>query len=330
MSFRKLVVVAGGAGFVGSHLVDSLVEKYDVLVIDNFCTGREENLQTAKMRAESHGSKLVCARLDVASRDLVSEIYHLVSNHFNDRKVWAYLNLACPASPVAYQSDPDGTLDTCYLGTKNALRFAAMGSRVLHASTSEVYGDPEVHPQVETYKGSVNTWGPRACYDEGKRVAETLCYESLMKGNDVRVVRIFNTYGPRMQTDDGRVVSNFIVQALRGDNITIYGDGSQTRSFCYVDDLVRGIVAYMEKDQPNRSPINLGNPVELTIDQIARAVLFKVESSSKLVHKEFPQDDPKKRKPDTTLAKKVLGWSARIGIDEGLLRTIDYFKTRIS
>lgn len=328
MSFRKVVVVSGGAGFVGSHLVDLLVEKYDVLVVDNFCTGQIENLDSAKKKAESFGSRVVVLECDVTSDELTREIFCQLSEHFSGRNVWAYLNLACPASPVAYQSNPQATLDTCYLGTRNALHFAKMGARVLHASTSEIYGDPEVHPQVESYKGSVNTWGPRGCYDEGKRVAETLCYEALMQKRDVRVVRIFNTYGPRMQINDGRVVSNFIVQALRGEDITIYGDGSQTRSFCYVDDLVKGIVAYMEKDDPHQTPINLGNPIELTIDQIARAILFKVGSSSQLVRKEFPQDDPKKRNPDTTLARKLLNWSASIGIDEGLLRTIDYFKNK--
>jgi UDP-glucuronate decarboxylase len=206
------------------------------------------------------------------------------------------------------------------------LEFAKMGARILHASTSEVYGDPEVHPQQETYRGSVNTWGPRACYDEGKRVAETLCYEHLMSGRDVRVVRIFNTYGPRMQMDDGRVVSNFVVQALKGEDITVYGDGSQTRSFCYVDDLVRGILSYLHKDQPNCSPINLGNPVELTIKEAADVVLNVTNSQCKIVFKDLPQDDPRKRKPDIDLARKVLDWSPTVSFQDGVKRTAEYFR----
>lgn len=329
MSSRKVVVVTGGAGFVGSHLIDALVEDFDVLCIDNYVTGDQDNLKEAHKKALSCGSRLVCREFDVSSDKLVSEICYMTAAFFDSRPVWAYINLACPASPVAYQSDPIATLDTCYKGTMNAMQFARMGARVLHASTSEIYGDPEVHPQLETYKGSVNTWGPRSCYDEGKRVAETLCYEHLMRGHDVRVVRIFNTYGPRMQVDDGRVVSNFIVQALKGQDITLYGDGSQTRSFCYVEDLVNGILSYLKKDQPNQFPINLGNPSERSVGSVASMVVEKLNSHSNVRNLPLPQDDPKKRNPDISVAKKVLGWEPAVSFEEGLDRTISYFASKL-
>lgn len=329
MSFRKVVVVAGGAGFIGSHLVERLLQDYDVLCVDNFTTGRDENLDPARSVAAARGSKLALLDFDVSHPALMGEVTYMMYDRFDERPVWAYINLACPASPVAYQRDPDATLDTCYLGTKNAMKFARMGCRVLHASTSEVYGDPEVHPQVESYKGSVNTWGPRSCYDEGKRVAETLCYEGLQKGQDVRVVRIFNTFGPRMQTDDGRVVSNFIVQALRGRDISVYGDGSQTRSFCYVDDLVEGFVAYLQKDQPNSAPINLGNPNERTIGSVADLVVKMTESSSNVISLPLPMDDPRRRNPNIDRAKKVLGWSPIVSFEDGVRKTIEYFKLRV-
>lgn len=325
VSPKKVVVVAGGAGFVGSHLVDSLLENYDVLVIDNLSTGRFENIKPALSRTKG---SLVFLNADVCDPNLLE----LVTNALVDDMgpPWAYINMACPASPVAYQLDPMGTLDTCYLGTKNAMKFAKeFKCRVLHASTSEIYGDPEVHPQDESYKGSVNTWGPRSCYDEGKRVAETVCYEYLQMGLDVRVIRIFNTFGPRMQIDDGRVVSNFVVQALCGQDISVYGDGTQTRSFCYVDDLVRGIISYLQKNEPHPTPINLGNPEERTIGGAAEFIIQTMCSTSKVVYLPLPEDDPRRRNPTIKVAQEVLGWSPEISFEEGISRTINYFSIEL-
>ncbi len=323
MSSRKVIVVAGGAGFVGSHLVDALVENYDVLVVDNLSTGRIANIKPAMSKGH-----VTFLNVDVSSSDLFERATSVLAGSMGPP--WAYINLACPASPKAYQSDPMGTLDACYLGTKNAMKFAKeFRCRVLHASTSEIYGDPEVHPQDETYKGSVNTWGPRSCYDEGKRVAETVCYEHLQKGLDVRVVRIFNTFGPRMQMDDGRVVSNFVVQALCGHDISVYGDGSQTRSFCYVDDLVRGIVAYLHEDSPHPFPINLGNPQERSVGEAAEFIVRTMCSTSKVVYLPLPQDDPKRRNPTIKVAQEVLGWNPEISFEEGIRRTIDYFSIEL-
>jgi len=325
VSSRKVVVVTGGAGFVGSHLIDALVENYDVLCIDNYVTGNPENLANAFKKAEAYGTKLVCAVFDVSSDQLVSEICRMMSVHFGSRQVWAYANLACPASPVAYQADPIATLDTCYKGTMNAMQFAKMGARVLHASTSEVYGDPEVHPQRETYKGSVNTWGPRACYDEGKRVAETICYEHLVKGYDVRVVRIFNSFGTRMHVDDGRVLTNFIRQTMKNEDVTVYGNGSQTRSMCYVSDTVKGLQAVLETNIRVCEPINIGNPCEITILDLAKKVLEMFPNSgSKIVFRDLPTDDPTRRCPDISKAKS-LGWTPEISLEEGLKMMIDEF-----
>lgn len=276
MSSRKVVVVTGGAGFVGSHLIDALLEDYDVLCVDNYVTGNPENLYDAYNKAEARGTKLVCMNYDVSKEGLFNEISSVLGTQFDSRSVWAYLNFACPASPVAYQKDPIATLDTCYKGTMNAMQFAKVGARVLHASTSEVYGDPAECPQTEKYQGSVNTWGPRSCYDEGKRVAETVCREHLSIGHDVRVVRIFNTYGPRLQAEDGRVVPAFILQALRKEDPTIYGTGNQSRSFCYISDLVDGIISYLHLDKPHDYPINLGNPKEITIRDFANLIQRRV------------------------------------------------------
>ena len=332
MSSRKVVVVFGGAGFIGSHLVDVLVQKYDVLVVDNMSTGDERNLTNAK----NGPGKLHVIQTDVSLgpdrhySGTVDRIAYNIQSHFPKAELFAVVNLACPASPVAYQNDPIGTMDVCYLGTKHALQLAEQfGARAFHASTSEIYGDPEVSPQDETYKGSVNTWGLRSCYDEGKRLAETLCFEYTRRGNDVRVVRIFNTFGPRMQMDDGRVISNFVVQALSCKNISIYGDGSQTRSFCYVDDLVRGIVAYLHENHGHPTPINLGNPQERTISETAEFIVRTLCSTSQVVYSQLPQDDPKRRNPDISLAQKILGWSPEISFEEGIRRTIDYFSIKL-
>ncbi len=326
LSSRKIAVIAGAAGFIGSHLTLSLIEQgFDVVCVDNLCTGRWKNLDEASILASAKGQILWTIQENVCSPTLVEKVLAFTRGE----APFAYFNLACPASPVAYQKDPMGTLDTCYVGTKTAMKFAALGSRVLHASTSEIYGDPEVHPQEESYKGHVNTWGPRANYDEGKRVAETICYEHLQRGHDVRVVRIFNTFGPRMQVDDGRVVSNFVVQALCGQDITIYGDGTQTRSFCYVDDLVRGIISYLHKDEPHSFPINLGNPQERTIGEAAEFIVRTMCSTSKVTYLPLPQDDPKRRNPTIKVAQEVLGWNPEISFEEGIRRTIDYFSIEL-
>lgn len=309
----KRILVTGGAGFIGSHLCERLLnDGHEVLCMDNFFTGRKENIVHL---IGDRGLELI--RHDITQPILleVDQIY----------------NLACPASPIHYQYNPVKTIKTNIMGTLNMLGLAKrVRARILQASTSEVYGDPKVHPQREDYWGNVNPIGPRACYDEGKRCAETLMF-SYHKQNDVdiRVVRIFNTYGPRMLEDDGRVVSNFIVQALGGEDITVYGDGSQTRSFCYIDDLVDALVKMMKQDGVI-GPLNLGNPREFTILELATRVKDITGSNSRLVYKTLPEDDPVQRQPDIELAIKELNWRPGVGLEEGLVRTIDYFKKRMT
>ena len=307
---RNRVLVMGGAGFLGSHLCDRLVrEGNDVICVDNLFTGSKDNI-----------------------RHLLANPYFEFVRHDVTQPVWVecdqIYNLACPASPVWYQRDPIYTTKTSIVGALNALGLAKRtGARVLQASTSEVYGDPASSPQDEGYRGNVNTTGPRACYDEGKRAAETLFFDyHRQHGVDIKVMRIFNTYGPRMDTSDGRVVSNFVVQALRGEDITIYGDGSQTRSFCYVDDLIEGMVRVMNSRDGFTGPVNIGNPDEFTIKQLAEIIIEMTLSPSKLVYKELPQDDPTQRRPDITLAQKELGWKPTVKLREGLERTITYFR----
>jgi len=309
---NKRILVTGGAGFLGSHLCDRLLaEGHEVICLDNFFTGRKTNVAHLVGRP---GFELV--RHDVIDpfKFEVDQIY----------------NLACPASPPHYQFNPIKTTKTSVMGAINCLGLAKrVKARVFQASTSEVYGDPEMHPQPENYWGHVNPIGRRSCYDEGKRCAETLFFDYHRENKvDIRVVRIFNTYGPRMHPNDGRVVSNFIMQALRGEDITIYGDGSQTRSFCYVDDLIEGFLRLMNQDEII-GPVNIGNPGEFTMLQLAELVLQLTGSKSQLIHKPLPSDDPKQRRPDITLAKKHLGWEPTIPLEEGLSRTIAYFRTQI-
>lgn len=302
-------LVTGGAGFLGSHLCERLLAQgEEVLCMDNFFTGRRKN---------------VAHLLDNPNFELMR---HDVVDPFKVEVERIY-NLACPASPVHYQFNPIKTVKTSVMGAINCLGLAKrVGARILQASTSEVYGDPEVHPQPESYRGNVNPIGLRACYDEGKRCAETLFFDYHRENAvDMRVVRIFNTYGPRMLPNDGRVVSNFIVQALQGEDLTIYGDGSQTRSFCFVDDLIEAMMRTMEQDQ-TVGPVNIGNPVEFTIRELAEQVLGKIEGSSTIVEQDLPSDDPMQRKPDISLARKVLGWSPEIELSEGLDRTIPHFR----
>ncbi|VVB83536.1 GDP-L-fucose synthase [uncultured archaeon] len=304
------ILVTGGAGFVGSHLCRYLLQRgYEVVCLDNFFTGKNMNIIDLKKNI----------KFKVILHDITEPIE--IEEHF-DR----IYNLACPASPIAYQFDSIETIKANTLGVINVLEFARLnGARVLQASTSEIYGDPLEHPQKETYRGNVNTLGPRACYDEGKRVAETLFMDYHRKYNlPVRIVRIFNTYGPSMDKNDGRVISNFIMQALNNEAITIYGKGNQTRSFCYVSDLVEGLYKMMESE--NVGPINLGNPGEFTMFELAKKIIKLTNSRSRLEYKELPKDDPKQRKPDITLAKTLLKWQPKIHLDEGLKKTADYFK----
>jgi UDP-glucuronate decarboxylase len=304
-------LVTGGAGFIGSHLCDQLIQRGDsVICVDNLYTGSMQNIRPLLNHPNfSFQEHDVREPLKIAGT--IDRIY----------------NLACPASPRHYQHDPIGTMKTCVLGAENVLQLArAKSSRVLQASTSEVYGDPEIHPQPETYVGHVNPIGPRACYDEGKRAAETLFFDyRRVHGVEIKVARIFNTYGPRMLANDGRVVSNFIVQALRGAPITIYGSGEQTRSFCFIDDLVRGLELLMESPPEVTGPCNLGNPEELTIEEIAKKVLAQSRSKSELDHRPLPQDDPQRRKPVIGKAMEALGWRPKVGLDKGLQATIAYF-----
>ncbi|MFQ5442035.1 MAG: UDP-glucuronic acid decarboxylase family protein [Thermodesulfobacteriota bacterium] len=306
------VLVTGGAGFIGSHLCERLLDDgAEVLCLDNFFTGRKENI--AHLLSEP--------RFELLRHDIIEPILLEVDRVYN---------LACPASPVHYQYNPVKTIKTNIIGALNMLGMAKrVRARILQASTSEVYGDPKVHPQTEDYWGHVNPIGPRACYDEGKRCAEALMFSyHRQNGVDIRVVRIFNTYGPRMLENDGRVVSNFIVQALKGSEITVYGDGSQTRSFCYIDDLVDGLVRMMDNDA-EVGPLNLGNPTEFTIMELAEEVKRLTGSSSKIVLRDLPQDDPVQRQPDITMTEKTLDWSPKIALKEGLVKTIDYFSQRV-
>jgi UDP-glucuronate decarboxylase len=310
MNKRLNILVTGGAGFIGSHLCNYLLEKGNyVTCLDNFFTGNLNNISNLK--------KNPCFK--VVSHDITFPIP--LKEKFDQ-----IYNLACPASPIHYQYNPIETIKTNTLGVINILEFARINNaRVLQASTSEIYGDPLEHPQKETYRGNVNTLGPRACYDEGKRVAETLFMDYYRKyGLPIRLVRIFNTYGPNMNKNDGRVVSNFIVQALNKEPITVYGSGKQTRSFCYVSDLVEGLEKMMNSEFVG--PVNLGNPEEFTILELAEKVLEITNSDSKIIFESLPQDDPTKRRPDISLAKKYLNWSPKINLEEGLKKTIPYFK----
>ncbi|WP_029008282.1 UDP-glucuronic acid decarboxylase family protein [Azospirillum halopraeferens] len=310
--YNKRIMVTGGAGFLGSHLCERLLARgCEVLCIDNYFTGSRENI----------AHLLDDRRFEVIRHDVTFPLYVEVDEIYN---------LACPASPVHYQHDPVQTTKTSVHGAINVLGLAKrLNARILQASTSEVYGDPSVHPQPEEYWGNVNPIGPRACYDEGKRCAETLFFDYHRQHRlSIKVVRIFNTYGPRMHPNDGRVVSNFIMQALRGEPITIYGDGSQTRSFCYVDDLIEGFIRFMDTAPEHTGPLNLGNPGEFTMLELAEKILRLTGSSSTLVHRELPQDDPKQRRPDITRAKALLDWEPRVPLDDGLERTIAYFRKR--
>jgi UDP-glucuronate decarboxylase len=307
---RKRVLVTGGAGFLGSHLCERLLrEGSDVLCVDNYFTGRKDNI--AHLLPDPH--------FEAMRHDVTFPLYVEVDEIYN---------LACPASPVHYQFDPVQTTKTSVIGAINMLGLAKrVGAKILQASTSEVYGDPTVHPQTEDYRGNVNPLGPRACYDEGKRCAETLFFDYFRQNRvKIKVVRIFNTYGPRMHPNDGRVVSNFIVQALRGEDITLYGDGSQTRAFCYVDDLVDGLVRMMATDNDVTGPMNIGNPHEIPVRELAERIIGMTGAGSRIVLRPLPEDDPTQRCPDITLAKSRLGWEPRVKLEDGLDRTIAYFR----
>ena len=307
---RPRVLVTGGAGFLGSHLCERLLaDGHDVLCVDNFFTGSRDNVLHL----------LGNPRFELLRHDVTFPLYVEVDQIYN---------LACPASPIHYQLDPVQTTKTSVHGAINMLGLAKrVNASILQASTSEVYGDPEVHPQQEGYWGRVNPVGPRACYDEGKRCAETLFFDYFRQhGLRIKVARIFNTYGPRMHPNDGRVVSNFIVQALRGAPITLYGDGQQTRSFCYVDDLIEGLIRLMNTPDEVTGPVHLGNPVEFTIRELAEQVLAQTRSQSSLLQEPLPQDDPRQRQPDLDLARQLLGWEPAVPLADGLERTIDYFR----
>ena len=307
---RKRILVTGGAGFIGSHLCKRLLnEGNEVICLDNFFTGNKDNIIDL----------LANPYFELLRHDVQESIFLEVDEIYN---------LACPASPIHYQFDPIATTKTSVLGAINMLEVAKKcKAKILQASTSEVYGDPEVHPQPESYRGNVNPIGIRACYDEGKRCAETLFFDYKRKYNlKIKVVRIFNTYGPNMHPNDGRVISNFIVQALKGRDITVYGDGKQTRSFQYIDDLIDGIIKMMHSRDDFSGPVNLGNPDEFTIIELANKILKLTKSKSKIVFKPLPEDDPLKRKPDITIAKKELSWEPKIKLEDGLIRTIEHFK----
>ena len=307
---NKKILVTGGAGFLGSHLCDKLIAQgHDVLCVDNFFTGTKANVA----HLMSHPN------FELMRHDVTFPLYVEVDEIYN---------LACPASPIHYQRDPVQTTKTSVHGAINMLGLAKrVKAKILQASTSEVYGDPEVHPQPESYWGKVNPVGIRSCYDEGKRCAETLFFDYWRQHQlEIKVVRIFNTYGPRMHPNDGRVVSNFIVQALRGEDITIYGDGSQTRSFCYVDDLLEAMVRAMNTGSEFTGPVNIGNPTEFTMLELSELVLKLTKSKSRIVNQPLPQDDPKQRKPDIGLAKEALGWEPKVNLEDGLRETISYFK----
>ena len=306
----KRILITGGAGFLGSHLCDKLIEQgNEVLCLDNFFTGSKDNIIHL----------LANPRFELIRHDIINPIFLEMDQIYN---------LACPASPVHYQYNPIKTIKTNVMGTINALGMAKrLNAKILQASTSEVYGDPDVHPQKEGYWGRVNPIGPRSCYDEGKRAAECLMMDYHRQNNvKVKIARIFNTYGPRMALNDGRVVSNFVVQALKGEDITVYGDGSQTRSFCYVDDMVDGLIRMMESDDSFLGPVNLGNPHEFRIMDLAKTVISMTGNRSKIVHRPLPQDDPMQRNPDISLARKTLGWQPHVNLEKGLERTIEYFR----
>lgn len=311
---RKRILVTGGAGFIGSHLSERLLaEGNEVVCVDNFFTGSKENI---KHLLQNH-------YFEVQRHDICFPLYLEVDEIYN---------LACPASPVHYQFDPVQTTKVNVSGSINMLGLAKrLKIKIFQASTSEVYGDPSEHPQRESYWGNVNPIGPRACYDEGKRCAETLFFDYYRQhGIQIKVLRIFNTYGPRMLPNDGRVVSNFIIQALKGEDITVYGDGSHTRSFCYVDDTVEAIIRMMKSPDGFTGPVNAGNPEEVTILNLARKIIELSGSSSKVVFSSLPEDDPRRRKPDITLAREALGWNPVMGIDKGLEKTIDFFRSRLA
>ena len=306
----KSTLITGGAGFIGSHLCEYLLDRgYEVICVDNFYTGQKKNIQHL----------LDNPNFEVIRHDINFPLYLEVDEIYN---------LACPASPIHYQRDPVQTTKTSVQGAINMLGLAKrIKAPILQASTSEVYGDPEEHPQKESYVGHVSCTGPRACYDEGKRCAETLFMDYYRQNSvNIKIIRIFNTYGPRLAIDDGRVVSNFILQALRNESITIYGDGLQTRSFCYVDDLVKGIYKMMQMPKDFTGPVNLGNPDEFTIKELAELIIKLTNSKSKIIYKDLPQDDPRQRRPDIGLAKEKLGWEPKVKLEEGLKKTVKYFK----
>jgi UDP-glucuronate decarboxylase len=310
---RKRVLVTGGAGFLGSHLCERLLDQgHDVLCVDNYFTGRKDNIAHLLGRPQ----------FEAMRHDVTFPLYVEVDEIYN---------LACPASPIHYQFDPVQTTKTSIMGAINMLGLAKrVKARILQASTSEVYGDPDVHPQTEDYRGNVNPLGPRACYDEGKRAAETLFFDYRRQhAVRIKVVRIFNTYGPRMHPNDGRVVSNFIVQALRNEPITLYGDGSQTRAFCYVDDMIEGFLRLMSTPDEVTGPVNIGNPHEIPVSELASRIIALTGSSSRIVYKPLPQDDPTQRCPDIGLARRVLRWEPTVSLDDGLGRTIGYFERLI-
>jgi len=310
MFMKKRILITGGAGFIGSHLCEKLLnEGNEVICVDNFFTGSKQNIIHL----------LDNPYFEVVRHDITFPLYLEVDEIYN---------LACPASPVYYSFDPVQTTKTSVMGAINMLGLAKrLKIKILQASTSEVYGDPEIHPQPESYWGNVNPIGPRACYDEGKRCAETLFFDYYRQWKiKIKVIRIFNTYGPKMQPDDGRVISNFMVQALKNKDITIYGDGSQTRSFCYVDDLVAGIIKMMHSREDLVGPLNLGNPAEFTILELAKKIINLTDSKSKIIYKPLPEDDPKRRRPNIELAEKELKWEPKIQLDEGLKKTINYFE----
>ena len=307
---RKRILVTGGAGFIGSHLCEKLLNKgNEVICVDNFFTGSKQNIIHL----------LSNPYFEVVRHDITFPLYIEVDEIYN---------LACPASPIYYQFDPVQTTKTSIMGSINMLGLAKrLKIKILQASTSEVYGDPKIHPQTENYRGNVNPIGLRACYDEGKRCAETLFFDYKRQHNlKIKVVRIFNTYGPRMRPDDGRVISNFIVQALKGEDITVYGNGNQTRSFCYVDEMVEGIIKMMDSRDKFNGPVNLGNPREFTILELAEKIINFTNSKSKIIYKPLPEDDPIQRKPNIDLAKKELNWQPKISFEEGIKKTIDYFE----
>ena len=313
MHLEKRVLVTGGSGFLGSHLCEKLLQDgAHVICVDNFYTGTHANIESLRGHP----------RFELIRHDVCFPLYVECDEIFN---------LACPASPIHYQRDPVQTTKTSVMGAINMLGLAKrLKAKILQASTSEIYGDPSVHPQPEEYWGNVNAIGPRSCYDEGKRCAETLFFDYRRQHNlEIKVVRIFSTYGPRMHPNDGRVVSNFITQALTGKDITVFGDGSQTRSFCYVDDLVDGFVRFMATSAEVSGPINVGNPGEFTMLQLAQQVIDLTGSPSKIVHKPLPQDDPRQRRPDISLANEVLGWQPKVSLREGLKRTISYFDDQL-